>query len=73
VRGGPVVCSLAKLADALADGRVTDAQCRYHTGGGRNDFAAWVRGVFRNDARARSLARAKKRETIIRVLRGSAK
>lgn len=65
VNGGPVVCTLLDLRQALA--AMSDEQYMHHTDG-RNDFAAWVRDVFNDVECAHLCGEAQARAELIAVL-----
>ncbi len=67
VHNGPALRDLRELLQALSN--MSDEQFFYHFSPERNDFALWVRHVFRDDVCARALERAKGRATVIRIIK----
>ncbi len=67
IHHGPVVSSIAELMGALAD--MSDEQYAYHTKRNGNDFAAWLRDCFGNDALASRIESATSRTKAAEALR----
>lgn len=71
VNNGPILADLNELQSALASGKITDAQWKHHTAGGRNDFSNWIRFVFRSEALAKKVASAKTKSGAALAIRSS--
>ncbi len=65
---GAVAYSVAELA-----GMLSVARYEYHAGSGRNDFVAWVRGVFHDEVLAEKIAAARSPEELSLVIRPPAR
>ena len=70
VNNGPVLSNLKDLHKALI--RMSDKQFAYHVNRGKNDFAAWVRGVLSEEEVARKLLKAKTKREALKVVASKA-
>ncbi|MGM0628934.1 MAG: hypothetical protein ACQESA_00725 [Patescibacteria group bacterium] len=66
VHNGPTLKDLYDLEYYL--GTITEDQLRHHVKEDDNDFANWVRGVFKEENLAAELERAKDRDTMCSIL-----
>ncbi len=60
VHMGTNIGNLNELKEALTI--MSDSSFRHHAGGGKNDFAAWVRGAVRDRELAKAIEKAVNRE-----------
>lgn len=73
VHNGPIICDLLELQSALKSNKITDVQWKHHVTGQRNDFATWIRDVFRNEALAKKFKAAGTKSAASKVLNTSLK
>ena len=69
VNNGPVLSSLRDLNAALV--KMSDGQFNYHVNGKKNDFAAWVKAVLKEEACARALFKAKTKRLALKAVKSA--